>query len=176
MKSKLFLLLKLFPVFLLIFAFFTPSLIHGFNIAFPGQGINPGTDNAETLVGNIIGNAIIIVFTVAAVAVLAMVLWGAVEWIFSGGDKEKVGNARKRITYALIGLVLIALTFVILTIVGEILEFDVLKGLRIPSLGDGLGTSVTDLPDGSTCVVDDVDECLGDLICRGETPTCQAPE
>lgn len=50
-----------------------------------------------------------------------MFVWGAVDWILSGGDKEKIASARKRITTAIIGLVLLSLTFVVMVVVGQIL-------------------------------------------------------
>lgn len=90
--------------------------------------------NADTGVDKIITNAITIVFIVAAVLVLAMLIWGGIEWVLSGGDKEKVGNARKRIIASLIGLVIIALAYVILQVVGGIVGFNVLQNLTIPAL------------------------------------------
>ncbi len=99
------------------------------------QGIN-GV-NFNTPLGTVLGNAITILFTVAAILVLAMLIWGGVEWVLSGGDKEKVGNARKRIISALIGLAIIALAFLIVRVVGGIFGFNVLGNLEIPNLTKG---------------------------------------
>lgn len=91
---------------------------------------------ATTSLGVIINNIFIIIFIVAALAVLFMLVIGAFQWIMSGGDKEAVGNARKRITNALIGLAILALAFFIITIIGRILNFDIFGqiNLGIPSL------------------------------------------
>lgn len=99
------------------------------------QGIAAG----ESL-NNIISNGFTIAVTVAAVLVLAMLIWGAIEWVLSGGDKEKVANARKRIVNALIGLAILALAFLILNVVGGIVGFDILGDLTIPALGEVAGT------------------------------------
>ena len=53
-----------------------------------------------------------------------MLIWGGIEWVLSAGDKEKVANARKRIIASLVGLVIIALAYFILKIVGPIFAFD----------------------------------------------------
>lgn len=65
-----------------------------------------------------------LIFTVAVVITVFMVVIGAVQMIMSGGDKEALASARKRITYAIIGMVLLALSFVILRIIGQILGFE----------------------------------------------------
>lgn len=83
----------------------------------PSQGISPTAS-----VSNIITNAITIIFVIAIVLVLAFLIWGAFDWITSGGDKEKVANARKKIMAALIGLVILALAFVIANVAGAILN------------------------------------------------------
>ncbi len=84
----------------------------------------------------IIGNGIKIIIAIAIIAVLFMLLWGAFQWIISGGDKEKVGSARGIITHALIGLVIIGLALVIVTIVGKIVGIDVLSVFILPSLNN----------------------------------------
>ncbi|KKS12138.1 hypothetical protein A2617_02635 [Candidatus Daviesbacteria bacterium RIFOXYD1_FULL_41_10] len=82
----------------------------------------------------VIKNALVIVFSVAAFLVLIFLIIGAFQWIMSGGDKEAVGKARSRITHALIGLVILALAFVITSVVGQIIGVDFLQ-LKLPFLG-----------------------------------------
>ncbi len=88
----------------------------------------------ETL-SNIIGNTFTIVIVIATVLVLAYLIWGAIQWIISGGDKEKVGSARKTIINALIGLAILALAFFIVRIVGDIVGINVIGNFDIPRLG-----------------------------------------
>ena len=40
-------------------------------------------------------------------------IWGAIDWITSGGDKAKYESARNKITYALIGLAIMAFVWLI---------------------------------------------------------------
>lgn len=53
-------------------------------------------------------------FQVAAVAVFFYLLIGALKFILSGGDKEKVSSGRQMITHALIGLVMLVILFTML--------------------------------------------------------------
>lgn len=89
---------------------------------------------ANTALELIFKNVVTIIFTVAAILVLAMLIWGGVEWVLSGGDKEKVGNARKRIINSLIGLLIIGIAFVIVNVVGQIVGFNILTQLALPNL------------------------------------------
>ena len=57
-----------------------------------------------------------------------MVVISALQWIVSGGDKEAVAKARSRLTYAIIGIVLLALSFLILRVIGQITGFSFFKG------------------------------------------------
>ncbi len=113
----------------------------------PNQGINPGTP-----VGVILSNALTIVFVLAALAVLFMLIIGGFQWITSGGDKEKVGKARERITQALIGLAVLALAYFITVVVGQLVNINVLNLKRLPSLGQFCNTNEIYNPDTGVCV------------------------
>ena len=86
--------------------------------------------------GNIsefIKNSIILAFIVAIILVLVMLVIGAVQWIFSGGDKEALTSARGRIINSLIGLAILAVAFAIFVIAGQFLGFPVTDtGLTLP--------------------------------------------
>ena len=107
-------------------------LAQSFQITQPASGIT-----VSTPVGDILRNITILFFTVGSIGFIIMILWGAVDWILSGGDKEKIAGARKRITTAIVGLVILSLSFVIMLVAGQILGFNALKGgvFKIPGLG-----------------------------------------
>ncbi|MDO8573176.1 MAG: hypothetical protein Q7R77_00300 [Candidatus Daviesbacteria bacterium] len=77
--------------------------------------------------GIFISNAISLIFIFAVIMVLIMLIWGAFEWIASGGDKEAVGKARNRILNALIGMAVLAVAFAIFKVAGQFLGFDTLN-------------------------------------------------
>jgi hypothetical protein len=99
-------------------------------IVSPRQGIGPNAN-----VGFVFSNIITIIFVVAVLMVLLYLILGAFGWITSGGDKEKVGKARGMILNALIGLAVLALAFVLWTIVGKIVNVNT-STLSLPGLGD----------------------------------------
>ena len=101
-----------------------------------GGGGNP----AQGLV-KFISFGIQIFILVAGLFLLFYLLWGAFDWIASGGEKEKIAKAQSKITNALIGIVLV---FVVLTVfnvlAGNILGIIVPNGsggydIKLPTLG-----------------------------------------
>lgn len=88
------------------------------------------------IIGTLLSNVILLLFTVGGIATLIYFIWGAVDWITSGGEKEKVASARKKMTNAIIGLVLLSLSYFIVSLVGEVVGFNPLGPLQIRSLGE----------------------------------------
>ena len=90
------------------------------------------------LLSNLLRNSITLFFSIGGIGFTIMILWGGVNWILSGGDKEKIASARKRITTAIIGLVLLSLTFVIMVVIGQITGISALQSgvFSIPGLLD----------------------------------------
>jgi len=97
-------------------------------IAPPG-GIGAGGD-PKTSLNNFIGKGIQIFITVCAITVLIYMLWGALDWIASGGEKEKIAKAQNKITNAVIGFIIVFIVFAVF----NLLMNDVLK-LNILNLG-----------------------------------------
>lgn len=82
--------------------------------------------------GDFVQKTLTLAFMVAVLVVLGMLIWGAFEWITSGGDKDAVAKARNRIISALIGLAVLAVTFALFQAAGQFLGFNVLNFV-IPS-------------------------------------------
>lgn len=58
-------------------------------------------------------------------------LLGSYKWISSEGDKNKISEAQKQITYALIGLVTIFLIFAIMKLFGLMFGIEGLENLQL---------------------------------------------
>lgn len=71
-------------------------------------------------INNLIRVGIDLLFIVGAVMSLFFVIWGAIDYMSAGGRKDGAAEARKKITYALIGLMLLGLSFFIVRFVGMI--------------------------------------------------------
>ena len=99
----------------------------------PPQEIQPLINKGGQGSGGIslfLSNAVTLIYEIAALAVVLYLVWGALEWLISGGEKEKVANAQKRITNALIGFVLLAITFAILNVFGIFTGFTTFFNFR----------------------------------------------
>ncbi len=97
--------------------------------------VGPGDDFLKYITPDrIVAFIINAFFALAVIAALVYLLWGGLNWILSGGDKEKIDAARSRIIAAIIGLVLVVLAYVILNFVMVILGFGGISGLTLPTL------------------------------------------
>lgn len=85
--------------------------------------------------GRVVGNGIIFVFVLAIILALGYLVWGAIKWITSEGDKGHVETARNQIVAAVVGLVIIALSWLILNLVLSFFFPGLnLTNLQLPSL------------------------------------------
>lgn len=86
-----------------------------------GQIVPP--QGAPTNLGTFIGGAIRIFIIVAGIFLLIYMLWGAFDWITSGGEKEKLDKARNKITNAVIGMILVVVALALFSLIaGNILK------------------------------------------------------
>lgn len=69
------------------------------------------------LTDNFLPNLITLAFVLAVVIALGFLIYGGIRWIMSGGEKEGVEEARKMIVAALVGLVVVFLSYFLLNFV-----------------------------------------------------------
>lgn len=60
---------------------------------------------------------------------LGFIIWGGIMWTTSGGDKQKVENARKIIIFAVVGLLVAFLAFFVIGILGSFFNLQLLGGM-----------------------------------------------
>ena len=84
------------------------------------------TGGLDTDGNTIFQSSISIFIAVAVIICLFFLLWGGIQWTMSQGDKGKLQTARNRIIYAILGLVLIFISFFIVSIVGTLFGVDLL--------------------------------------------------
>ena len=78
-------------------------------------------DNVDELI-NLIKSLTDILFTALIVMSSAFIVWAGFEFVTSGGSDEKVGSAKKKMTYALIGLVVAIAARGLVAVVRSILK------------------------------------------------------
>lgn len=63
----------------------------------------------------------------AGVLAFLYLLWGGVQWITAGGDKDALDKARKRITQALIGLAIVFSVYALLYIIRVLFSINLIQ-------------------------------------------------
>lgn len=84
--------------------------------------------------GALIQTLLTLAFVIATLIALAFLIYGGIKWITSGGDKSAVEGARNMIVAALVGLVIVFLSYLILNFVLNFFGLGDLGGLIIPKL------------------------------------------
>ena len=74
-----------------------------------------------TSISALIDRIVDYVIRIATIILPLVIIWGAYQMIWSGGDLEKIISGRKTITYAIIGFALILISKGIAMIVAEIM-------------------------------------------------------
>lgn len=84
------------------------------------------SDPNRFTLGFILAQLIIIAFYIAGFLTFYYLIWGSFQYILSSGNKEQLQKARARITWALVGLIVIFLSYFIAKYALEI--FPISKG------------------------------------------------
>lgn len=80
----------------------------------------PGLKTEFTDLSSIISPFLNIIFYLAVFLAFYWLVWGAWAYIFAAGEKENLAKARNRIKWALIGLLVTLMSFLIAKYAGEI--------------------------------------------------------
>lgn len=97
-----------------------------------GQGItnpalgNLGGQSGESFFAKAIPAAIGVLFVIGTLIFFATLVLGAINWISSGGDKQRLEGARDRISSALIGLVILFAAFAIVNLIETFFHISIL--------------------------------------------------
>lgn len=103
--------------------------IHQLALTLPGGNIIPAPSGLQTPSGapytdlaSFLSPLLNIVFYIAVFLAFYFLVWGAFQYILAQGNKEELAKARARITYALIGLIIIFMAFIIAKFASEIFK------------------------------------------------------
>lgn len=81
-------------------------------------------------ISKFLSNLITLIYSLAAVVLVLIILWGAWDWMTSEGDKEKLENARKKLINAIIGIMLFAVAFAVIQVLGTFTGFTFFEGQK----------------------------------------------
>ncbi len=99
-----------------------------------GSGeFNPLCNLTAGQIGPLVGSLLQFIFVIAVLVALLFLVYGGFRWLVSSGDKTQVAAAREHIVAAVIGLVIIFLSYFILSILLGFFGIS-LSNLTIPTI------------------------------------------
>jgi hypothetical protein len=109
----------------------------------PAVAATFGTGATNTALTNVIATVWRTAITLGGLALLVMLIMGALNWVTSGGDKSKVEAARERMTQAVIGMLVLVGTVAISAFIGAMLGINLLQPNFADNLNGAGGNVVT---------------------------------
>ena len=85
------------------------------------------TEVASNPLGSLIARLWQTAVIAGSLVLLIFLIWGAIDWLMSEGDAEKLKNARNKILHSLFGLGLLAATYAIVWFLKGVFGFDLLN-------------------------------------------------
>ncbi len=92
-------------------------------ISAPSELSSLFTGSPEAGITNVLSLVVQLIYIIAAVVFVFYLLYSGLQFIYSEGSKETVAEARGRITWAIIGIIFLALLFVLLRILSTVTGF-----------------------------------------------------
>lgn len=101
------------------------------------RNIVPNDISGINNIVQVIQNAIRFILLIAFVLAFIFLLIGGIRWITAGGDEKAVSGARGMITAALIGLVIVLVSYALIVLVETFFGVKIISGnIQIPQVQD----------------------------------------
>jgi len=84
------------------------------------------------IIGTLLSNVFMAMIIVGAIILIIMIIWSGIAMTTGGANKERVEMAQKRLTYAIVGFIILICVFAIANFVGSIFGLSWLKTLILP--------------------------------------------
>jgi TRAP-type C4-dicarboxylate transport system permease small subunit len=78
------------------------------------QGVGNMPQGGVNELPNAMNGVFDLLILTAILLCLMYLIWGGIDWMLSGGDKQKIDRARGKIAFAIIGLIIVFLAFLII--------------------------------------------------------------
>lgn len=89
----------------------------------------PGSISPADVLGRFLSSWWGVAYVAGGIIFLLYLMWGGIEWAIAGSNKDRIENAKNKISNALIGLLLIAASYALIKLVGFVLGIDILDAL-----------------------------------------------
>jgi hypothetical protein len=103
------------------------------NFQFENNKITINNISVGYWLGELLSRIITTLTIVSGLAFVVYFMLGAFKWITSGGDQNKTEEAKRQLTQAAIGIIVVVVSYFIISIIGSVLGFDLLNPAK--SLG-----------------------------------------
>jgi len=90
-----------------------------------------GTGEGAQIIAELIGRILNLAFMIGGLVLLVMIIVSGIQWMLAGGDKQAVSSAQGRLTSAIIGFIILASAFAIISLIANILNVEFLKTMTI---------------------------------------------
>jgi hypothetical protein len=108
-----------------------PAMVYAQSVSITSTPVEPQRGFAKDF-GSLLNSVLTIVMVIAALLVFFYLILGGIEWITSGGEKGKTEAARNKITAAVVGLIILAASYAVVTLILRFLGFaDVQDALKV---------------------------------------------
>ena len=81
------------------------------------QALIPSQTGGSSFLSLVIPKLITMLFVASVIIFFFMFVWGGIQWIAAGGDKNAVADARSRLTNALIGMVIVFSAYAVIMLI-----------------------------------------------------------
>jgi ABC-type multidrug transport system fused ATPase/permease subunit len=118
----------------------------------------------------VINSVMNLVMLVAALLVLMYLIWGAFDWLTSGGDKGKIDGARQKIMAAVVGLIILSASYAILLLAVRFLGFrdlnDVFENVQSIDENEQVFVITSATPSPRPSATPNYSDNLGEIMAR----------
>lgn len=90
-----------------------------------------GTGEGAAIIAELIGRILNLAFMIGGLILLVMIIVSGIQWMLAGGNKEALSRAQGRLTSAIIGFIILASAFAIISLIANILNVGFLKTMTI---------------------------------------------
>ena len=78
------------------------------------NGVGGMPEGGTNALANIVATGLDLLILTALILCLIWFIWGAINWMMSEGDKQKINQAREKLVYSMIGLGIVLLSFLMI--------------------------------------------------------------
>jgi len=78
------------------------------------------TIETGTTLNKLISVGIELLILLALILCIVFIVWGGINWIMSEGDKQRLNQARQKVLFAVIGLIVVFLAFAIISFIFQV--------------------------------------------------------